>query len=71
MTGFAKAWSKYLPENHREALHSALCTITDEFFDNDLEDKDHIFRELLPEKYLPSYTPLFLKEFFAAFLTVG
>ncbi len=71
MEGFAKAWSECLPKNHREALHSALCILADEFFENDLEDQGHIFRELLPRKYLHLYTPLFLKEFYATLLTVG
>jgi hypothetical protein len=71
MTGFAEAWSRELPENHRNALHSALCLLTDEFFENDLEDEDHIFRELLPGKHLHLYTPLFLKKFYVTLLTVG
>jgi hypothetical protein len=71
MTEFAEAWSKYLPENHRKALHTALCVISDQFFDYDLESEENIFRELLPRQYLSFYTPLFLKCFFATFLTVG
>jgi len=71
MIEFAKAWAEHLPDNHRDALYSALCMLTDEFFDNSLEDEDHIFRELLPSKYLPLYTPLFLKKFYATLLTVG
>lgn len=46
MIEFAKAWAEHLPDNHRDALYSALCMLTDEFFDNSLEDEDHIFREL-------------------------
>ena len=71
MTEFAKAWSKYLPENHREALFTALCTLTDEFFDYDLESEENVFRELLPSRYVSFYTPLFLKRFYVALLTVG
>jgi hypothetical protein len=48
MTEFAKAWSKYLPDNHRDALFSALCILSDEFFDYELDNADHTFRELLP-----------------------
>ena len=43
MNEFAQAWSKYLPENHRNALFSALAILSDEFFDDDLEDEEHIF----------------------------
>lgn len=71
MAVFAEAGSKYLPDSHRSALFSALCILSDEFFDYDLEDQDHIFRELLPSKYLNPYTPLFLKKFYTALLTVG
>lgn len=71
MNEFAKAWSKYLPENHRNALFSALSIISDEFFEDDLEDEEHVFRELLPRKYFLQYTPLFLKQFYIALLTVG
>ena len=71
MTEFAKAWSKYLPDNHRDALFSALCILADEFFDYELDNADHIFRELLPSKYLNLYDGLFLKRFYATLLTVG
>jgi len=71
MTEFAKAWSKYLPKNHRNALFSALTILSDEFFEDDLEDEEHIFRELLPRKYFHQYTPLFLKQFYTTLLTVG
>ena len=71
MIRLAEAWSEYLPVNHREALYSALCTLSDDFFENGLEDEDHIFRELLPRKYFHKYTPIFLKNFHATLLTVG
>lgn len=71
MSGFAEAWSEYLPNNHRKALYSALALLSDEFFENDLEDEDHIFRELLPRKYFHQYTPIFLKQFYVTLLTVG
>ncbi|MFC1977789.1 hypothetical protein ACFLWS_05960 [Chloroflexota bacterium] len=71
MTGFAKAWSKYLPDNHREALHTSLCTLSDLFFEDDLDDEDHIFRLLLPRKYFHLYTPTFLEYFYVTLLTVG
>ena len=71
MNTFAKAWSKYLPDNHREALYSALCMLSDEFFDYDLDDENHELRHLLPRKYLHLYTPLFLKNFYATIITVG
>jgi hypothetical protein len=71
MTGFAEAWAEYLPDNHRRALYSALYMLSDEFFDYDLDDEDHEFRQLLPRKYLHSYTPLFLKKFYVTLLTVG
>ena len=71
MSEFAKAWSKYLPKDHRDALFSALGTLSDEFFEDDLEDEEHIFRELLPRKYFLQYTPGFLKRFFVTLLTVG
>jgi len=71
MNEFAKAWSKYLPENHRNALFSALSILSDEFFEDDLESEEHIFRELLPRQYFYHYTPLFLKRFYATLLTVG
>lgn len=71
MTSFAKAWSKCLPKDHREALFAALTVLSDEFFQDDLDDESHIFRELLPRKYLLRYTPLFLKRFYIALITVG
>lgn len=71
MTGFAEAWAEYLPDNHRKALYSALCMVSDEFFEYDLEDEDHELRQLLPRKFFHSYTPLFLKKFYATLLTVG
>jgi hypothetical protein len=71
MTGFAKAWSKYLPDNHRNALFSALSFLSDEFFDYDLEHQDHTFRWVLPRKYINFYTPTFLKKFYITLLTVG
>ena len=71
MTEFCKTWSKYLPDNHRDALFSALCILADEFFDYELDNADHIFRELLPSKYLNLYDGLFLKRFYATLLTVG
>jgi hypothetical protein len=71
MTEFAKAWSKYLHKNHRRALYAALCMVADQFFDFDLESEENIFRELLPRQYASFYTPLFLKRFYATFLTVG
>jgi len=71
MTEFAKAWSKYLPDNHRDALFSALCVLSDWFFEDDLDAEDNILRELLPHKYLNQYTGLFLKHFYATLLTVG
>jgi len=71
MTDFVKAWSKYLPDNHREALLSALDILSDDFFDSNLEDEEHVFRELLPRKYFHQYTPLFLKKFYVTLMTVG
>ena len=71
MAGFANAWSDCLPQNHRDALYSALTILSDEFFEYDLDDKDHVFRKSLPEKYLPKYTALFLRNFYYTFLTAG
>lgn len=71
MTDFAKAWSEYLPDNHREALLSALDTLSDDFFENDLDDEEHVFRDLLPRKYFHQYGALFLKKFYVALMTVG
>ena len=71
MTEFAMAWSKYLSDSHRNALFSALTILSDEFFNNDLEEEHHIFRDLLPRKYIYRYTPIFLKNFYATILTVG
>jgi hypothetical protein len=71
MTEFARAWSKQLPDNHREALYTALELLCDEFFDDALDAKEHVFREMLPDKYVPLYTPLFLQRFYATFLTVA
>lgn len=71
MNKFAEAWSEYLPDNHRMALYSALCILADNFFDDDLEDEYHVFRESLPRKYINLYTPIFLKKFYTAFLNVG
>lgn len=71
MDGFAKEWSKYLPENHRKALYTALCTLTDEFFYYDPESEENVFRDLLPRRYTSFYNPIFLKKFFVSFLTVS
>lgn len=30
-TGFALYWSDCLPDSHREALHTALCWLADDF----------------------------------------
>lgn len=71
MIEFAEAWSNCLPKNHREALYSALEILSDEFFEDDLEDEEHVYRVLLPRKYYTKYTPLFLKQFYTTLLTVG
>jgi hypothetical protein len=71
MARFAEAWSEYLPENHRKALYDALCILSDWFFEDKLDDEEHIFRQLLPAKYFHQYTPGFLKNFYTVFLTVG
>lgn len=71
MVRFAEAWSEYLPENHRDALYSALCILSDEFIEDDIEDNGHIFRDLLPSKYLYRYTSGFINRFYATLLTVG
>lgn len=71
MTKFAEAWAEYLSENYRKALYDALCILSDWFFEDKLDDEEHIFRELLPSKYFHQYTPGFLKKFYITFLTVG
>jgi hypothetical protein len=71
MAQFAKAWSKYLDVNHREALHIALCTLTDQFFEDNLESEENVFFEYLPCRYVSFYTPVFVRRFYVAFLTVG
>ena len=66
----AEYWFEELPVSHREALHSSLCILTDDF----LGESDHIdslIAYFLPSKYSLLYTELFLKRFFATLLTVG
>lgn len=71
MAGFANAWADCLPQNHRDALYSTLTILCDEFFEYDLDDKNHVFRKSLTRKYSSKYTALFLKSFYYTYLAAG
>ena len=46
-TGLAQYWSDCLPDSHREALHTALCWLADDFLG--VEDgEDSLLADLLP-----------------------
>ena len=64
------AWDKCLPENHREALHNALCLLVDDFL-NDPDDDEPLFVTSLPSKYLQQYDGGFRRKFLVTLLTVG
>ena len=64
------AWDDCLPESHREALHTALCLLVDDFL-NDPDDDEPHFVAALPSKYLHRYDGGFRRKFLVALLTVG
>ena len=69
-TRVAQYWSSYLPESHREALHSALCWLTDDFLGID-DGRHSLLADLLPRAHLPRYDEGFLRMWFVTVLTVG
>ena len=69
-TGVAQYWSYCLPESHREALHSALCLLSDDFF-ADAEGQAPLLAGLLPRAYLARYNEGFLRKWFVTVSTVG
>ncbi len=64
------AWDDCLPESHREALHTALCLLVDDFL-NDPDYDETLFITALPPKYLLHYDGGFRRKFFVTLLTVG
>ncbi len=64
------AWEDCLTESHREALHTALCLLVDDFL-NDPDHDEHLFITALPSKYLNRYDGGFRRKFLVALLTVG
>ena len=69
-TVVARYWSDFLPESHREALHSALCWLTDDFLG--VDDGVHsLLADLLPRGYIPRYNEGFLRMWFVTVLTIG
>ena len=64
------AWDDCLPESHREALHTALCLLVDDFL-NDPEYDEPLFITALPSKYLLQYDGGFRRKFLVTLLTVG
>ena len=64
------SWNDCLPESHREALHSALCLLVDDFL-NDPDYDEPLFITALPPKYLLHYDGGFRRKFFVTLLTVG
>ena len=49
-TGLAQYWSDCLPNSHREALHSALCWLADDFIGVD-DCEDSLLADLLPRTW--------------------
>ena len=70
VTRFAEAWADALPDDHREALHTAVSTLCDGFFE-DQDNPGSRFLEYLPEKYGPRYGRVFLRQLLVTMLTVG
>jgi hypothetical protein len=65
-----EAWSDELSQPYREALHSAFVELVDNYFT--VEDRqDNLIADGMPPKYRHRYDELFLRRFFATFLTVG
>ena len=46
-TGMAKYYADYLPESHREALHTALCWLVDDFL-GEGDGEDSLLADLRP-----------------------
>jgi len=72
------AWSRILPDSHRDALDVAISRVFDEFFNDyhaieseELSFDDSFLGWALPPKYKARYTPLFAKRFFACLSTVA
>ena len=66
----SNSWDDCLPESHREALHSALCMLVDDFL-NDPDYDEPLFITSLPSKYLLQYDGGFRRKFLVTLLTVG
>ena len=64
------AWDDCLPESHRDALHTALCLLVDDFL-NDPDDDAPLCVTALPPKYLHRYDGGFRRQFLVTLLTVG
>ena len=64
------SWDDCLPESHREALHSALCLLVDDFL-NDPDYDEPLCVTALPSKYLHRYDGGFRRKFLVTLLTVG
>ena len=47
VTGLAQYWSDCLPDSHREALHTALCWLADDFL-GEGDGEDSLLADLLP-----------------------
>ena len=68
--GFAQYWSDCLPDSHREALHTALCWLVDDFL-GEGDGEDSLLEGLLPSAYTLRYTGVSLKMWYVTVLTVG
>ncbi len=72
-----QAYSGVLTLREQQALTSACDILIDEFFEDlkSIETPDDIvgtsFEDCLPGRYLPRYTPLFLKQFTVCIITVA
>ena len=69
-TGLAQYWTDCLPDSHREALHTALCWLVDDFL-GEGDGEDSLLADLLPRTYTLRYNEGFLRMWFVTVLTVG
>jgi hypothetical protein len=68
--GFVSYWADELLESHCEAVHSALCILTDGYLYDPDDPVSHL-AEFLSRHYRPCYDEGFLRRFFVTMLTLG
>ena len=79
MSLVGQAYKEYLSPEEQKALTEGITELTDMLFSEIMqmahwkpETLDNsMFAQCLPPRYLPKYTPLFLKQFFVCILTVS